>query len=87
MAEEKRVVMYLARLEAVKPAKPGQYKPGQAKPEVLALFGFWPGLRSARAGPSRQSRGFQRTMISSLNYDGKSSKRDVNDQLYGWKDR
>ena len=80
--QQRPLVMYLARLEAVKPAKPGQYKPGQARPKVLASSGFWPGLRFVRAKPSRLSRGFEHTTNTSLDSTRDSSKQNINDHIH-----
>ena len=46
------VVMFRLWPEARSRAKTGQKKPGQAKPTVLAFFGFWPGLKFYKPKPA-----------------------------------
>lgn len=57
-----RIVMFLARPQAVTQAKPGQNRPGRAK--ATACDGFWPGPSFEKPKPSHQGRGFACFMSS-----------------------
>ena len=52
------LVMCKLRLEALSLPKPGPFRPGQAKPLLWALLGFWPGFNLLQAQAQGLSLGF-----------------------------
>ncbi|KAJ6448702.1 hypothetical protein C8R45DRAFT_1132796 [Mycena sanguinolenta] len=64
------VVMSKARPEALKPAKPGPFRPGQARPDCRLVRAQGLGLKMFRPGPARQARAWTEVILPTVQNRG-----------------